>query len=126
MSGSDVALVNDACIASSTDGDVPRLIVVHSAATTGQERLAKPLARPPWLPSLPVLDLALGALPVVTDDLAARLIIEMAITIADLREEVAAVRAVQSAALTTAHQQQIEIMRLRNRIADLRAQRREA
>jgi hypothetical protein len=61
-----------------------------------------------------VLDVAIEALPAIEDDLGANVIEQMAVTITDLREELAAVRATLSAALTHAQTQHVEIARLRD------------
>jgi hypothetical protein len=71
-----------------------------------------------------MLDLALAAMPSVTDDIAVGIIAAMAETIADLRDEMRAVRVVLSSSLTHAHQQHVEILRLRQRLAELHEARR--
>ena len=82
------------------------------------------LDRAPWLPARPVTEITLEALPIVADDLTAELITTLAMTVADLQEEMNAVRAVNSAAFTHAHEQQREIVRLRQRVAAPLQQRR--
>ena len=90
---------------------------------TAENIFDRPLASAPWLPSRPVLDLALTAIPVVTDDLAASIIVQMAETIVDLREELQSVRSVQAMALGLLHQRHAEVIRLKSRLS---AQRDEA
>lgn len=74
----------------------------------------------PWPPASPVLALAIEALPAVEDDLAARLTERMALTIADLADELRAVRAVLSASMTQAYEQQLVIDRLHRQIVEMR------
>ena len=84
----------------------------------------------PWPLVQPVFDLAIEALPAIDDDIARDIIAHMAQAIADLREELAVVRAILSAALTHAHAQHLEITRLREALSALhdarRAERRAA
>ena len=97
---------------------------------TADEIFSRQPARAPWPSSQPVLDVALEALPAIEDDIARDIIAHLAQAIADLRNELAAVRPILSAALTHAHLQHIEIMRLRQRLVDMhdarRAERRAA
>ena len=80
----------------------------------------------PWLPSRPALTLIVEVLPTVEDDLIADLLKYVALALADRDDEVRAIRAVLSPALTLTHTQQATIVRLRRRLADLLdAQRRE-
>ncbi len=78
------------------------------------------LAPAPWPPSRPVLDLAIEVLPIVSDDVAADLLEQMAVTVADQRDELRALRATLSRALAHAHQQHLEILRFEQRLGDLR------
>ena len=73
----------------------------------------------PWLAARRLIDIAIEALSVVADDLAADVIMALALTVADLNEEMNAVRAVQRVAFGHLHQQHRELLRLRRRLADL-------
>jgi hypothetical protein len=68
----------------------------------------------PWPEWRPIFDLAIEALPAIKDDVAADLILLLVGTIADLLEELRAVRLVQSMTLEHAHQQEVEVRRLRD------------
>jgi hypothetical protein len=94
-----------------------------NAAVAARRALAAP---PSWLPSTPAIDLAIAGLRVIKDELAAGIIIEMASTIADLREELDAVRAVQSVALALLHEQQALVGHLRRQNREFRTTRRAA
>lgn len=82
------------------------------------------LAPAPWPSSRPALDVAIEALPAIEDDIARDSIAHLAHAIADLRDELAAVRATLSAALAHAHAQHVEITLLRQRLADMHETRR--
>jgi len=88
--------------------------------------LAGPEPWPAARRQLELLNLAIEALPAIADDLAADLITELALTVADLQEEVNAVRAVRSGALLQARELHLEIRRLRQRVGGLLDARREA
>lgn len=74
----------------------------------------------PWPSSDAALRLAFDALPHVADDDACAVIVLLVGVVADLREELLAVRAAQSAALALAHDQHIELTRLRARLIEQR------
>src|SRR5207302_2027141 len=93
---------------------------------TADEIFGRPLGPVPWPSSRPVLALAVELLPTIADDLTADLVEQLALALADRDDEVRAGRAVLSSALALSQTQQIEIVRLRHRLADLLdAQRRE-
>ena len=73
----------------------------------------------PWLSSRPVLALVVEVLPTIDDDLTADLLEYVALALVERDDELRAVRAVLSPALTLAHTQHIEILRLRRRLAHL-------
>jgi hypothetical protein len=85
-----------------------------------QWRLAGPS---PWPSTQPVLGLAVEALPVVTDNLAADLVEQLALAFTDLQSELRAGRAVVAASLALAHSQHLEIRRLRHRVGALLGER---
>jgi hypothetical protein len=66
-----------------------------------------------------VLDLTLELLPAMTDDLAADVCEQLSVAILDREEELRAVRSVLSASLAFSHEQHLEIVRLRRRLAEL-------
>ena len=72
-----------------------------------------------WLSSRPALSLIAEVLPTVEDDLTADLLEYATLALADRDDEVRAIRAVLSSALTLTHTQHVEILRLRRRLADL-------
>jgi hypothetical protein len=96
----------------------------RSVSPTTQEIFDCPLAVAPWLPSAPVLDLAVAVLPVITDDTAADLITELTLTIVDQREELRAVRTVLSVALAKLAADGHEKLQLRARVCALLDERR--
>ena len=73
----------------------------------------------PWLSSRPVLALVVEVLPTIEDDLTADLLEYVALALADRDDEVRAIRSVLSRLLTRAHTQHVEILRLRQHVADL-------
>lgn len=84
-------------------------------------------SRSPWpAAARPVLAVAIDALTGIDDELAARLVERMAITIVDLRTELVAIRTVLTTSLAHAHEQHVEIQRLRRRVAELFRSRRDA
>lgn len=78
----------------------------------------------PWPTSRPVLHVALAALPLLQDDIAAALITRMATTIADLGDELRAVRTILSYALADAHAQHVAVRRLATRLDEAHEARR--
>ena len=60
----------------------------------------KTRAAAPWLPSMPAIDLAIATLPLITDATTSRVVTELAMTVVDQREQLAAVRTTMSIALT--------------------------
>ena len=79
----------------------------------------------PWPSSRETLDLAVEMLPAIADGLVADLVEHLALLLVERDEQVAAVRAALSAALNQAHQVLTENGRLRQRVADLCAERRD-
>ena len=73
----------------------------------------------PWLPSHAVLALVVEVLPTIEDDLTADLLEYVALALADRDDEVRAIREVLSSGLALSHTQHVEILRLRQRVADL-------
>ena len=76
------------------------------------------LAPAVWPKSRPVLDVALEALRIVEDDLARKVIAELATTIVDQHEELAAVRFVLSESLTFSAAQRGQVKNARRRLAE--------
>lgn len=72
-----------------------------------------------WPSSRDVLALAIELLPTIADDLTADLVEHLALALVDRGQELRAVRAVLSAALTLSNTQHAEIIRLKRRLADL-------
>jgi small ligand-binding sensory domain FIST len=91
---------------------------------TGDEIFGQWIAPAPWVSSRPALDVAIEALPAIEDDIARDIIAHLGHAIVNVRDELAALRATLSAALTHAHGQHVEIMRLRQRLADTHGARR--
>jgi hypothetical protein len=77
-----------------------------------------------WPSAAPVVALAIEALPAIEDDLAARLVERLALTVVDLLEELRATRALLSGALTQLHQHELLIGQLRRDQIELREARR--
>ena len=86
---------------------------------TAHKMSGRRLAPAPWLSSRPVLALIVEVLPTVEDDLTADLLEYVALVLVERDDELRAVRAVLSSALTLTHNQHVEILRLRQRVADL-------
>ena len=82
------------------------------------------LAPAPWPKSPPVLELSLDALGIIEDDLARAVIAQLATTIVDQIEELAAVRSVLSASLAFSTAQFGEVTSACHRLAELREERR--
>lgn len=74
----------------------------------------------PWPSASPVVALAIEAIPAIEDIIAARLTERMALTIVDLVDELPSVRAVLSASMTRAYEQQLVIDRLHQQIVQMR------
>jgi hypothetical protein len=77
-----------------------------------------------WPSAVPVVALAIEALPAFGDDLAARLIERLALSLVDVLDEVRATRALLSGALAQLHQDQIVIARHHRDLIELRDARR--
>ena len=75
-----------------------------------------------WPSSSRLLVLAVKMLPVVEDDLAADLIAQLALLVADKEAELRAVREVESTALAGLHAKHAETERLRERVSCLRSE----
>ena len=86
---------------------------------TADEMFGQRLAAAQWLSSRPVIELVVEMLPAIEDDLTAELLEHVALVLADRDDEVRAIRAVLSSALALSHTQQVEILRLKKRLADL-------
>jgi hypothetical protein len=82
------------------------------------------LAPAPWPNSRPVVEVALDALRVIEDELARRVIAQLASTIVDQNEELAAVRAVSSASLTFSAAQLGQATNARRRLGERLAEER--
>jgi hypothetical protein len=91
---------------------------------TAEQIFNRPPTPVPWPSPRPTLTLLLEALPDVADDIDADLLEQAAMTIADLTEELRAVRMVLSETLAQSHGQQREIARLEQRLAALHELRR--
>ena len=91
----------------------------HSTMPTADEIFGPRIAPAPWPSSRPVLALIVEVLPTIEDDLTADLLEYVALALVDRDDEVRAVRAVLSSGLALSHNQHVEILRLRQRLADL-------
>ncbi len=80
----------------------------------------------PWPSSRPVLALVIEVLPAIADDLAADLVAHLALALVERGEQRRALRSMLSASLATQHEQDVEIVRLRARLAVLLDERRDA
>lgn len=97
---------------------------VGASSITAADVFRRAPAPMPAAASRPVLDVALGLLPALEDDLAIDLVEQLAYALVDRDEELRAVRAVLSEALGLTYAQHTEILRLRRRLgAVLDAQR---
>ncbi len=86
---------------------------------TVDEIFGRPLAPAPWPSSRPVLNLATELLPIIEDAIASDAIELLALSLVERDDELGAVRLVVSEALTLAHQQHAEVLRLQRRLANL-------
>jgi hypothetical protein len=84
------------------------------------------IAPAPWPSARPVLAIAIKLLPRITDEVAIDLIAHLAEAIVDVEDELRAVRTTFSVSLELTHTQQVEISRLRQRLAVLLEERRPA
>jgi len=91
---------------------------------TADQIFNRPPMPSPWQSAKPLLTLLVEALPDVADDIDADIIEQAAITLADLTEELRAVRMVLSETLAQSYEQQREIARLQKRLAGLHELRR--
>jgi hypothetical protein len=91
---------------------------------TADDIFGRPPTPAPWPATRPVLAIAAKLLSQIVDDRTADLIERLACAIGDQRVELDAVRSVLSAAVTLSHDQHVEIVRLRARLADLLDERR--
>lgn len=71
-----------------------------------------------------LLRLVAEALPAIEDDFAAKLVAQLALAVIDRDDDLTAVRKVLSAALSDAHCRHVEIVRLLESLARLRAENR--
>ena len=97
---------------------MPALSLAESMPTA-DEIFGRRLALAPWLSSRPVIELVVEVLPTIEDDLTAELLEHVALALADRDDEVRAIRAVLSSALALSHAQHVEIVPLRQRLANL-------
>lgn len=86
---------------------------------TADEIFGRRIWPAPWPSSRPVLALVVELLPTIEDGLTADLLEHLALALADRDDELRAVRAVLSSSLALSHTQHVEIIRLRQRLADL-------
>ena len=77
-----------------------------------------------WPLSFPLLQLAVALLPEIEDEQVASLVEDLAELVIKRDEQVAAMRSVQSPALTELHRQRCETTRLQDRLIELREERR--
>ena len=86
---------------------------------TADEIFGPRIAPAPWLSSRPVIELLVEVLPTIEDGLTAALLEYVALMLADLIDQLRAVRAVLSSTLALLHTKQAENVRLRRRNRDL-------
>jgi hypothetical protein len=86
---------------------------------TADEIFGRRIEPAPWPSSRLRLALVVELLPTIEDELTADLLEHLALSLVDRDDELRGVRAVLSSSLALSHTQQLEIVRLRRRLADL-------